>query len=218
MVLHLAEQLEVPLRERNQLLLAAGYAPVYAERPLDDAGDGAGARGARPHPRRRTSPTRRSSSTATGTCVAANGALGAAARGRRAAAARAAGQRPAPRAAPRRARAADPQPRRVARAPAGPARAARRSSSAIRSSATLHAELAAYPGGPRRGRGRAGPRRARCGCATGAGELAFFSTVTAFGTAVDVTLSELAIETFFPADAATAAAVREHAEALSAPR
>jgi hypothetical protein len=33
-----------------------------------------------------------------------------------------------------------------------------------------------------------------------------------------VTLSELAIETFFPADAATAAAVREHAEALSAPR
>jgi transcriptional regulator with XRE-family HTH domain len=35
MVLHLAEQLEVPLRERNALLLAAGYAPAYAERPLD---------------------------------------------------------------------------------------------------------------------------------------------------------------------------------------
>ena len=32
MVLHLAEQLEVPLRERNHLLLAAGYAPVYGER------------------------------------------------------------------------------------------------------------------------------------------------------------------------------------------
>src|SRR6266516_3148066 len=31
MVLHLAEQLDVPLRERNQLLLAAGYAPAYAE-------------------------------------------------------------------------------------------------------------------------------------------------------------------------------------------
>ena len=29
MVLHLAEQLEVPLRERNALLLAAGYAPAY---------------------------------------------------------------------------------------------------------------------------------------------------------------------------------------------
>jgi transcriptional regulator with XRE-family HTH domain len=37
LVLHLAEHLEVPLRERNALLLAAGYAPVYQERSLDDA-------------------------------------------------------------------------------------------------------------------------------------------------------------------------------------
>jgi transcriptional regulator with XRE-family HTH domain len=35
MVLHLAEQLAVPLRERNSLLLAAGYAPAYAHRELD---------------------------------------------------------------------------------------------------------------------------------------------------------------------------------------
>src|SRR5215217_3906621 len=35
MVLHLAEQLDVPLRDRNQLLLAAGFAPVYGERRLD---------------------------------------------------------------------------------------------------------------------------------------------------------------------------------------
>src|SRR5688500_12105032 len=35
MVLHLAEQLDVPLRERNHLLLAAGYAPVYPETALD---------------------------------------------------------------------------------------------------------------------------------------------------------------------------------------
>src|SRR5262249_25777233 len=35
MVLHLAEELDVPLRERNHLLLAAGYAPVYAETALD---------------------------------------------------------------------------------------------------------------------------------------------------------------------------------------
>jgi transcriptional regulator with XRE-family HTH domain len=35
MVIRLAEELEVPLRERNALLLAAGYAPVYAERELD---------------------------------------------------------------------------------------------------------------------------------------------------------------------------------------
>jgi transcriptional regulator with XRE-family HTH domain len=36
MVLLLAEQLEVPVRERNQLLLAAGFAPAFAERSLDD--------------------------------------------------------------------------------------------------------------------------------------------------------------------------------------
>jgi transcriptional regulator with XRE-family HTH domain len=36
MVLTLAERLDVPLRERNQLLLAAGYAPKYSIRSLDD--------------------------------------------------------------------------------------------------------------------------------------------------------------------------------------
>src|ERR1700750_181554 len=35
MVLHLAEQLEIPLRDRNHLLLAAGYAPAYGEHALD---------------------------------------------------------------------------------------------------------------------------------------------------------------------------------------
>jgi transcriptional regulator with XRE-family HTH domain len=35
LVVHLAEHLDVPLRERNALLLAAGYAPVYGETPLD---------------------------------------------------------------------------------------------------------------------------------------------------------------------------------------
>jgi MmyB-like transcription regulator ligand binding domain len=40
------------------------------------------------------------------------------------------------------------------------------------------------------------------------GTLAFFSTTTLFGTPVDVTLSELAVEAFFPADAATAEALR----------
>jgi transcriptional regulator with XRE-family HTH domain len=38
MVLHLAEQLEVPLRERNRMLLAAGYAPVFSQRPLEELG------------------------------------------------------------------------------------------------------------------------------------------------------------------------------------
>ncbi|UIR21392.1 helix-turn-helix transcriptional regulator [Streptomyces spinosirectus] len=35
MVLRLAEHLDVPVRERNALLLAAGYAPHYPETPLD---------------------------------------------------------------------------------------------------------------------------------------------------------------------------------------
>ena len=45
--------------------------------------------------------------------------------------------------------------------------------------------------------------------ATPAGELAFFSTTTVFGTPVDITLAELALECFFPADAATAEAMRQ---------
>src|SRR5262252_7664877 len=36
MALRLAERLDVPLRERNVLLVAAGYAPAFSERPLDD--------------------------------------------------------------------------------------------------------------------------------------------------------------------------------------
>jgi transcriptional regulator with XRE-family HTH domain len=36
MLMRLAERLDVPLRERNAMLLAAGYAPVFAERTLED--------------------------------------------------------------------------------------------------------------------------------------------------------------------------------------
>ena len=36
MVLHLADHLDVPLRERNRLLLAAGFAPLYQDHLLDD--------------------------------------------------------------------------------------------------------------------------------------------------------------------------------------
>src|SRR3712207_8098386 len=36
MVLRLAHQLDVPLRDRNRLLPAAGFPPRYAERRLDD--------------------------------------------------------------------------------------------------------------------------------------------------------------------------------------
>ncbi len=36
LLLQLTERLDVPLRERNRLFAAAGYAPIYAERRLDD--------------------------------------------------------------------------------------------------------------------------------------------------------------------------------------
>ena len=78
--------------------------------------------------------------------------------------------------------------------------------------AALLAELESYPAPaaaapPRPAHGRhrrpagAPPRRAR--------ELSFFSTVATFGTAVDVTVAELSIEAFFPADAVTAAFLHE---------
>jgi hypothetical protein len=49
------------------------------------------------------------------------------------------------------------------------------------------------------------PLRLRVGDA----EFAFLSTVTTFGTAVDITLAELSIEAFLPADAATSDALRD---------
>jgi transcriptional regulator with XRE-family HTH domain len=36
LILHLTEHLDVPLRERNRLLLAAGFAPVYRESTMDE--------------------------------------------------------------------------------------------------------------------------------------------------------------------------------------
>lgn len=48
------------------------------------------------------------------------------------------------------------------------------------------------------------PLRLRVGDAV----LSFISTITVFGTPLDVTLSELAIESFFPADEETAARLR----------
>jgi hypothetical protein len=51
---------------------------------------------------------------------------------------------------------------------------------------------------------------------TPAGVLGFISTVTVFGTPVDVTLQELALETFFPADPFTADALRQMAGAGAA--
>jgi hypothetical protein len=43
--------------------------------------------------------------------------------------------------------------------------------------------------------------------------LTFFSTLATFGTALDITLAELSIEAFLPADAATEAYLRQEAQA-----
>ena len=72
--------------------------------------------------------------------------------------------------------------------------------------AALHRELAALPDGTDRRLpdGIAVPLRLR----HRDGVLSFLSTVTTFGTAVDLTAAELSIEAFLPADAATAEALR----------
>ena len=82
----------------------------------------------------------------------------------------------------------------------------------------LHAELRGYPGdgtgpvprfrpGGRRGCGRADAIRAA------GDELSFLSTTTIFGSALDITVAELAIESFYPLDGHTAAAMRALATA-----
>lgn len=70
----------------------------------------------------------------------------------------------------------------------------------------LRDELRAYPGGT----DTAPPHSlvVPLRIDTGSGVLSFFSTTTVFGTPMDVTVAELAIESFFPADPETAAALR----------
>jgi hypothetical protein len=75
----------------------------------------------------------------------------------------------------------------------------------------LHAELLAYPGGEAEAAAPAVlagaavlPLRYRLGDQ----ELSFFSISAVVGTATDITVDELAIEAFYPADGATAATLR----------
>jgi hypothetical protein len=88
--------------------------------------------------------------------------------------------------------------------------------------AALYDELAAYPTPPDAepaGDGHASPLEqiaVPLRLRTDIGMLSFFSTTTVFGTPVDVTLSELAIEAFFPADPQTADALRKFADARAA--
>ncbi len=209
MVLHLAEQLEVPLRERNALLLAAGHAPVFGQRgieepemgPVRDALD-AVLRGHEPYP-----------------AVVVDRHWGMVA-GNRAVALLTEGVDPALLEPPVNVLRLSLHPDGIAPRIVNLAEwrshlLERLGRQAVTSGdpalAALHAELAALPGGgpaPTHDPDVAEiatPLRLR---APDGGELAFLSTITTFGTATDVTVAELAIESFFPADAATAAAMR----------
>lgn len=210
MLLHLTETLAVPLRERNAILLAAGFAPVYGERRLDDpALDAARAavemvlKGSEPFPALAVDRLWNVVSMNAGAralmvdidpeLLAAPNALRIALHPR--------GVSP-----------------RIENYAEWRAHILHRLRHQIEASGdagleALHAELSAYPPPPGVARTPVRipdapaivvPLRLRAGEGI---VLSFMSTLTVFGTAVDVTLSELAIETFFPADAATAQAL-----------
>ena len=213
MVLRLATHLELPLRERNRLLLAAGFAPLYPERPLDDPALDA-ARAAVERVLTAHEPYPALAVDRHWTLVAANRAV-------------------APLVAGASAALLAP-PVNVLRLSLHPDGAAPRivnyrqwrthllerlhqqvAASGDDALAALYDELRAYPPPPRSGAHRS-PGVASEGAgvfvplqlATDDGVLTFLSTTTVFGTPVDVTLAELALECFFPADERTAELLR----------
>ena len=205
MLLRLGEHLDVPLRDRNALLLAAGLAPAYPERGLGDP----------PWPLSPT-PSRAARRLRAVPGAGRRPALGA---GRRERGRRAADRRV-------RGRLLEP-PCNVLRlclhpdglAPRIPTLGSWRAHLLGRlrhqiaatgdpALAALLDELRAYPAPPAdRGPAHAAPVvPVRLRDPDGR-ELAFLSTTTLFGTPGDVTVAELAIEAFLPADDATAAAL-----------
>jgi transcriptional regulator with XRE-family HTH domain len=208
MVLHLAERLDVPLRERNVLLVAAGYAPAYSARSLDDPALTSVRKavdlvlaGHEPYPA--VAIDRH------WTLVASNSAVSPLL----------AGVDPALLQAPVNVLRLSLNPQglapRVANLAEWRAHLLERLRRQIEVSGDsvltrLMDELRDYPEphSARSGRPMTGvdygavivPFR----LVTEAGILSFFSTTTVFGTPVDVTVSELALESFFPADPATA--------------
>jgi transcriptional regulator with XRE-family HTH domain len=211
MVLHLAEDLEVPLRERNRMLLAAGYAPVFEQHDLDDP-EMTPVREALQQILDGHDPYPAVVVDGSWEMIAANRAVALMIED-----------------VPSELLAPPLNVLRVSLHPDGLAprivnlaewrghlldRLARQialtGNEALK---TLEDELRGYPGGEEsRGAGNelAVPLRLR----SDTGELAFISTITTFGTAVEVTASELSIESFFPADRATAEAVRSYVDRL----
>jgi transcriptional regulator with XRE-family HTH domain len=213
MVLHLAERLDVPLRERNQLLLAAGYAPRFTSRTLDHP-ELAPVRDALGHVLAGHEPYPALAVDRHWNLVASNASLGPLLEG-------VAPELLAP----------PVNAMRVALAPDGLAprilnlaewrghlldrlqRQVQLTGDA--ELAALYDEVRGYPGPSAPGEVEPGAIMVQLHLSTSDGhELHFFSTVTTFGTAVDVTVSELSVEAFFPADAATADRVRAGGEAI----
>lgn len=214
MVLRLAERLDVPLRERNALLVAAGYAPMYRERPLEDPAL-APARRAVELILKSHEPYPALAVDRHWNLVAANRMLPHLMQGADASLLQ----------APVNVLRLSLHPRGLAANIANlvqwRAHVFERLRQQIHATgdsalANLLDELRGYavPEGCDESvegelLGVAMPFRFR----TPAGTLSFISTTTIFGTPVDVTLQELALETFFPADEMTAQALRQLAAA-----
>jgi transcriptional regulator with XRE-family HTH domain len=216
MVLHLADRLEVPLRERNRLLMAAGHAPLFAERSLDDDEMGpvrealAGFLAAHePHPAvvldRHWN------------LLLANRAVGLLTEGV------APELLEPPANALRVSLHPDGMAPRIVNLPEWSGHLLRRLRRRIAMTADealerLHEELLGYPGVDD-GEGRSDVSAAAeialpLQLRRGGVELAFLSTVTVFGTALDITLAELAVEAFYPANPATARTLAAHADSI----
>lgn len=206
MVLHLAEQLAVPLRERNALLGAAGFAPAYPERDLSDPAMAA-ARQAVDMVLAAHAPYPALAVDRHWNLVSANDAVGRLLLGVDATL-----LAPPVNVLRMTLHPAGLAPRIVNLAQwRGHTLARLRQQVAVTADATLTAlatELVAYPGGteaPAAGeQGVAIPLQLRYGSSV----LSMFSTTTVFGTPVDITLAELAVEAFYPSDSATADALR----------
>lgn len=210
MVLRLAERLQVPLRERNALLVAAGYAPMYRQRTLDDPALAAARRavdlvlkGHEPFPA--LAVDRHWNLVAHNALVPLLMA----------------GAAPALLQAPINVLRLSLHPEglapRIANLAQWRAHLLERLQQQIAATGdtalqSLHDELAAYPA-PNVGHDAPALHGELAGVVvpfqlvTANGVLSFISTTTIFGTPVDVTLQELAVESFFPADAQTAAAL-----------
>jgi transcriptional regulator with XRE-family HTH domain len=216
MVLLLAERLDVPLRERNQLLLAAGYAPRYGELDLEDPELAPVKRalelvlaGHEPYP---AAVVDREWG-----LMAANSGIAMLVEGVDAA------QLEPPVNVLRLALHPDGLAPRIRNLGEwrGHILARLEREIALSGDAALVAlrdELVAYPGAPYEEDPEVAGDIAvplRITMPDGA-QLSFFSTVATFGTAIDVTVAELSIESFFPADAQTAEYVRERAGAAAA--